>query len=672
MARVFTTKHGSVVGGTAFAFGPNCVLGTINEDRSSKSAHIAKVDFSLNDLRISDEESRSTLSLTQKLMLCFEDQNVVMKDRAKAVYSLDASANIDILSDELDFLHSHMNEQRESSMHLANMTMSKSIYEIYRVWEWLDRFEANSSDSKVSIQRAGVLQIFGIQDAHKLIDVKGKIDESYVSIHPDTGAPTYYSKNRAQIRKLCGWVNSVLLDSSNNSTASFSGVASFASNKSKQMSWGDMQSNRSESGMVDQNDLLEHIVENCMQYSFERAAVVALWHGDLNYAIFILQKAVEEFNKNKLHGRRESADLTSTVPQHPPMEVASSSVEKHENNQSDSQESRIDWDYPVTEGYMQLVLTVAMCFSGFYPPNDAANVKSNFGRDRSAWRLMCEEVIYHLRAVDRCASSYLSAGCSFLLANCSDSTVNQRPLMRYGNILDDTNLVFEDRISFASQYLNDEDLFSWMLQMKERCVKNGVLEGLLLTGLSQHGCDILQSFLDRTNDIQTAALIASRVLQSTESNSGKEDQVIHNRVVAWLHCYRSLLNKWELPMERAHLDIEIGQRLQKNRQSKTLKNPPPSGSGKSEVGAMGAKSRSSAPPQRIPVYESALHRTSKQLQHSFVKLKCNYCNTVLPLDDLPSSRTESLRSGKSVLNCCANCGKQLPRCYVCQLPMVSL
>ena len=37
---------------------------------------------------------------------------------------------------------------------------------------------------------------------------------------------------------------------------------------------------------------------------------------------------------------------------------------------------------------------------------------------------------------------------------------------------------------------------------------------------------------------------------------------------------------------------------------------------------------------------------------------------------MQTNKAETLRAQKNVLNCCANCNKQLPRCYVCQLYMV--
>lgn len=672
---------------------------------------IAVANISIDEFKIPDVTDKNTLSLSEKLLYCFKDLNQLMKDRAKSGYSLDATTNTDILSEELDCLHKSMIENADSSMNMANMALSNSIFEVYRVWAWLDRLETNSSDSKVSIQKAGVLQVLNIQDVSKVTEIKGKLDESFVNFHPETGAPTYYSKNRAAIRKLCGWVNSLVLEgSNNNSTNSLTAAASFTSTKSKPLSsWGDLNS-RSDSGggsLRDENDLLVHIVENYMQYSFERAAIVALWHGDLNYAVRILHGAVESHNKAKLSSFGTAANNTQSVDANTNQQTREKrpaydddgddgddedmfNVGDEETN-SDGKVSSVEWDYPVSDNYMQVVALVGMCLAGYYPSQSEANStrSTSFMRDRQAWKTMCEHVLYQLRAFERTAASYLSAGCLFLLANCNETTMNQNSLQRYSNILDDPNLVLEDRISFAANYLDDEDLISWLLQLKQNCLKKGSLEGLILTGLSHQGCEILQGFIDRTNDIQTTALICSRVIHSNESNSSKEDEQIHHRVTIWLHSYRTLLTKWNLNIERAHLDIEIGQRVQKNKHSKIPKNTiSVSGKMTSSAGGSGGSGSSSTTTsasgnnskmvkggttttqQRIPIYEGALARTSKFMQYSFVKLKCSFCNIFLPMDDMPSTRTDALRSGKSILNCCGNCGKQLPRCYVCQLHMV--
>ncbi len=72
----------------------------------------------------------------------------------------------------------------------------------------------------------------------------------------------------------------------------------------------------------------------------------------------------------------------------------------------------------------------------------------------------------------------------------------------------------------------------------EECMKNADLHGILLTGLNMKSIDLFQSFIDKTNDIQTVSLAIIHtpyidVLQSKQAQY-------------WIASYRELLNKFKL------------------------------------------------------------------------------------------------------------------------------
>ena len=52
-----------------------------------------------------------------------------------------------------------------------------------------------------------------------------------------------------------------------------------------------------------------------------------------------------------------------------------------------------------------------------------------------------------------------------------------------------------------------------------------------------------------------------------------------------------------------------------------------------------------------------------------VFLRCNYCSSSLPSDPLQQQQASFFRKQRPLINCCANCKKPLPRCYVCLLYM---
>lgn len=65
-----------------------------------------------------------------------------------------------------------------------------------------------------------------------------------------------------------------------------------------------------------------------------------------------------------------------------------------------------------------------------------------------------------------------------------------------------------DRVAFACKYLSESKLSEYVKLQIQKSVEKGDLNGLLLTGESQDGINILQSYMDSTFDIQTVALIA--------------------------------------------------------------------------------------------------------------------------------------------------------------------
>lgn len=112
------------------------------------------------------------------------------------------------------------------------------------------------------------------------------------------------------------------------------------------------------------------------------------------------------------------------------------------------------------------------------------------------------------------------------------------------------------------------------------CAASGSPEGMVLTGLSDAGVDVLQRFVDRTGDVQTAALAGYRVLAAGSLSSGSQVSVerwLHRfaalHVAAAARCcrcvapaphpsprsYRDVLNRWRLWRLRACLDVHLNE-----------------------------------------------------------------------------------------------------------------
>lgn len=178
-----------------------------------------------------------------------------------------------------------------------------------------------------------------------------------------------------------------------------------------------------------------------------------------------------------------------------------------------------------------------------------------------------------------------------------------------------------DRLAFASSFLSDNALCDWVDSEWKRVEENGNLEGLLLAGSEAEVVGLIQAYVDRTGDVQTATWLVLRCLGSETARSEPAS--------AWVESYRSLLDQWRLFPVRAELDI-----------------------------ALNAAQASSQPAHQVYV-------------------SCHYCGkSVSPwYKGLPRvGKTGSLQrtggaANKVKLQSCPSCKKPLPRCSVCLVNM---
>lgn len=177
----------------------------------------------------------------------------------------------------------------------------------------------------------------------------------------------------------------------------------------------------------------------------------------------------------------------------------------------------------------------------------------------------------------------------------------------------ENNISIGDRMAFACQYLSDTKLADYVKGLIQQCIKYGDLNGLLLTGATTEGIQLLQSYLDMSDDVQTVALISVRFLP--------KDLLQNTSVQYWIQSYRELLDIWRLWEHRAHLDIMLGQ----------LNSPP---------------------------------KHSKS-----VFLSCSFCGKNVSSFMHDETRVRSASSNINKLSSCPSCRKPLPRCSLCLLHM---
>eukprot|EP01125_Pyxidicula_operculata_P012478 TRINITY_DN4093_c0_g1_i1.p1 TRINITY_DN4093_c0_g1~~TRINITY_DN4093_c0_g1_i1.p1 ORF type:complete len:468 (+),score=103.35 TRINITY_DN4093_c0_g1_i1:118-1521(+) len=205
-----------------------------------------------------------------------------------------------------------------------------------------------------------------------------------------------------------------------------------------------------------------------------------------------------------------------------------------------------------------------------------------------------------------------------------DDSSNQE--MLFQEILDPKlEISLFDKIAFACRFLKYDQLMKFLHETQERVIAAGDLDGLIITGIDEtgKGIDLLRSYLCKTGDIQTAAILAGLVSKRKIKSPCLDE---------WIMLYRELLDRWQLWNERALFDVD-----------------------------------------RVP------HHDVPNNVH--VYMHCRFCGHSLTLNrDASSRRGRILGRGmgsdshssqadyKHQSSFCPSCTKPLPRCAVCLLP----
>ena len=123
----------------------------------------------------------------------------------------------------------------------------------------------------------------------------------------------------------------------------------------------------------------------------------------------------------------------------------------------------------------------------------------------------------------------------------------------WSEVLEEESLPLRERLAIAFQFLDDKALSSYLRRTAESSSMQGDIIGIIITGLTPPGMDILQSYVDRTGDIQTAAILSSYVTPT---------KFCDLRAERWLEAYRDLLDGYKLFHHRVAFDIDRGQIIQ--------------------------------------------------------------------------------------------------------------
>ena len=347
-------------------------------------------------------------------------------------------------------------------------------------------------------------------------------------------------------------------------------------------------------GWSDDVSVSEFMAECERAGEYERAAALAVWYDDLAAAVDVLQR-----------GAIKMLDNSSSNGSH---------IENLEYSQS-----------------MQLV---AMCIAG-YP--------GVTGKASQIWLTACQSLLErqdfsHIKA-NQHGAGYLQATCNFLMNIGSESGLEC--------ILVDSTLRLSDRVAFACRFLERAELKKYLLKAINESQIQGQLEGLIITGVDKKGLQIIQAFLDQCSDIQTVALLTSRVVLPDGWTTEKE------LCLEWLDSYRALLNTWQMWQSRAMFDVDRAELLRRTCNG-------------SRVVMKGH------PMKKLinPIMKQSNPDSLEPLQPAQLDVRCNFCSMSLSgVRRQESSANQWLSKQKTVLSCCPSCRKPLPRCAICLLPL---
>lgn len=210
------------------------------------------------------------------------------------------------------------------------------------------------------------------------------------------------------------------------------------------------------------------------------------------------------------------------------------------------------------------------------------------------------------------------------------------------DILYEPAISLRERLGVALRFLNDIDLSRFLELTSSAVIENGELEGLILTGITPSGIDLLQSYVDKTSDVQTAALI---------SLFGCPRYFRDKRVDEWVQTYRSMLNSWELFAMRAKFDC-LRTKLSETSGGEIRAEVKPR---QMYVQCMNCKKNLSK--INSSFYNNSMKLTEESNRSLHMTKKYGMTNTPLPLDKQNQKHS------------CSYCGTPFPRCVICLLSL---
>ena len=207
----------------------------------------------------------------------------------------------------------------------------------------------------------------------------------------------------------------------------------------------------------------------------------------------------------------------------------------------------------------------------------------------------------------------------------------------WSDVLQEESLPLKYRVCVALRHLEDTELCKYISQATKDAVREGDLEGIILTGTgTKEAFELLANYISRIGDLQSAVLALATAIPRYVN-----DESIVRKFNAWKKSYRAMMNSWGCRMERVRFDVAVQKVAVENGTGRRLIPP--------------------AKPQ--------------------VKLVCSYCAGSIAHHDAESGDAEengtkmhdtarnplTPANAAAIGTVCPKCGRKLPRCGVCDL-----
>jgi hypothetical protein len=231
------------------------------------------------------------------------------------------------------------------------------------------------------------------------------------------------------------------------------------------------------------------VLGECEEFGeFERSAALSVWHGDIGAAVDALQRGATFIRGQQQNLKKSSKDPRMASQYAETLELVSLSVAGYRGGDKDSPSAMV-------------------------------------------WRKACANLLQR-GDVSNPTGVYLRSLLNFLMTLGTENG-NQE-------VLTNSRLSLCDRVGFACRFLGREELNKYLQRQIMSCQTSGDTEGITITGIGKEGVKILQSYVDRFADVQTAALVTSRVIFPSDWTNERAASL------EWLDAYRALLNSWQM------------------------------------------------------------------------------------------------------------------------------